>query len=432
MTRLFNEDKIISAVMSLPTPKLSRRNFLRGLGVTLALPAFESLHTGNLVASPETNPRRLVCVGNHLGFWPGGFFPKSSGPDYETSLTLGPVERHRNDFTVFSNLDHDIKGGHSAVHSFLSGVRKSEAAGFPAKNMTIDQAAAEFSGSAARYPSITAGIGGGTDMCWNRSGVNIPPISNPARLFDALFVNADKASLARERVRLLHRASVLDALRESAKTLGGKLNATDRDKLDQYLTSVREVEQRLRMSKEWLDRPKPDSPIDPVLDEDRMQIEEMPLIYDLLVLALQTDSTRVATFEIPLGFRTTDLNVGSYHGLSHHGKAEGRLAQLQIVETYLMTQFARFLDRLKEAQLLDHTLVILGSGMGNAHTHSNRDVPVILAGGGIVHQGHLICPEEKHKRVPLCNLWLSSLQWFGMEIESFGRSASTFSPMQLV
>ena len=353
--------------MSLPTPKLpelSRRHFLRGLGVSLALPAFESLHTGYLAAVPEANPKRMVCVGNHLGFWPGGFFPKAAGPDYETSLSLRPMERHRKDFTVFSNLDHDVKGGHSAVHSFLSGVRKSEAAGFPTKNMTLDQVAAEFCGSVARYPSITAGIGGGTDMCWNRSGVNIPPIGNPARLFEALFVNADKAGLARERMRLLHRGSVLDALRESAITLGGNLNATDRDKLDQYLTSVREVEQRLQMSREWLGRPKPVSPIDPVLDEDRMQIEEMPLIYDLLVLALQTDSTRVATFEIPIGFKTTELNVGSYHGLSHHGKAEGRLAQLQIVETYLMTQFARFLDRLKEARLLDHTLGYFGKRYG--------------------------------------------------------------------
>lgn len=268
-------------------------------------------------------------------------------------------------------------------------------------------------------------------MSWTRSGVNIPPVSNPARLFEALFVNSDKASVEKERKVLLHRSSVLDALRDSAKNLGGKLNATDKDKLDQYLTSVREVEQRLQLSKEWLDRPKPQSPIGRILDEDRMQIEEMPLMYDLLVLALQTDSTRVATFEIPLGFQTTDLEVDSYHGLSHHGKDEGRLDQLKTVETYLMTQFGLFLDRVKEAKLLDDTLIVLGSGMGNAHTHSNRDLPILLAGGGLEHQGHLICPEEKGKRVPLSNLWLSALQWFGMDIERFGRSTGTFSPMEV-
>jgi len=411
---------------------IDRRHFLKGLGVVLALPAFESLNTGFAATTASANPRRLVCVGNHLGFWPGGFFPKTSGRDYQTSLTLGPIERHRKDFTLFSHLDHGIGGGHKAVHSFLSGVKKSESAGFAEKNMTFDQVAAEYSGSRTRYPSITAGIGGGTDMCWTRSGVNIPPVSNPARLFDALFVNSGKDALEQERKRLLHRSSVLDALRDSARNLGGKLNAEDRDKLDQYLTSVREVEQRLQLSKEWLDRPKPPSPIDRVLDEERMQIEEMPLIYDLLVLALQTDSTRVATFEIPLGFQTTELQVGSYHGLSHHGKEEGRLEQLKTVETYLMKQFGLFMDRIKEAKLLDDTLIVLGSGMGNAHTHSNRDLPILLAGGGLDHQGHLVCPEEKGKRVPLSNLWLSSLQWFGMDIERFGRSTGTFSPMDIV
>ena len=419
--------------MNLPFDgRMDRRHFLKGLGVVLALPSFESLSPRLAASTTANSPRRLVCVGSHLGFWPGGFFPETTGKEFKPSLTLEQIERHRGDFTVFSHLDHGLSGGHKGVHSFLSGVKKEESAGFPEKNMTIDQAAAEFSGSRTRYPSITAGLGDGTDMCWTRSGINIPPVSNPARLFDALFVNSDKASLEAERQRLLHRGSVLDALRESARALGGKLNAADRDKLDQYLTSVREVEQRLQMSKEWLDRPKPESPIDHVFDEERMHIEEMPLLYDLLVLALQTDSTRVATFEIPMGFQTSELEVGSYHGLSHHGKEEGRLNQLQVVEAYLMKQFGHFVDRLKEAKLLDDTLVVMGSGMGNAHTHSNRDLPVLLAGGGLNHQGHLVCPEEKGKRVPLSNLWLSSLQWFGMDIERFGRSTGTFSPMNLV
>ena len=410
---------------------IDRRHFLKGLGVALALPAFESFNTGFAASAKSASARKLVCVGSHLGFWPGGFFPEASGKDYRTSQTLKPIDRHREDFTVFSNLDHDLNGGHSAVHSFLSGVKKSESGGFAEKNMTIDQAAAEFSGSSARYPSITAGIGGGTDMCWTRSGVNIPPVSNPARLFEALFVNADKASIQKEQERLRHRGSVLDALRDSAKSMGGKLNAPDRDKLDQYLTSVRDVEKRLQMSQEWLDRPKPKASIKPIRDEERMQIDEMPLMYDLLVLALQTDSTRVATFEIPMGFKTSELDLDSYHGLSHHGKEEGRLEQLRTVETYLMTQFGGFLDQLKEAGIFNDTLVVHGSGMGNAHTHSNKDLPLLIAGGRLDHQGHLICPEEKGKRIPLSNLWLSSLQWFGLEVEQFGRSTGTFSPMEI-
>ena len=413
------------------TSFIDRRHFLRGLGMALALPAFESLNVGFAVAAPSVTPRRLICIGNHLGFWPGGFFPTAEGRDYVISKTLAPLQAHRGDFTVFSHLDHNSKGGHDAVHSFLTGVKKEESAGSPEKNISIDQVAAEHVGSATRYPSITAGIGEGTDMCWNRAGVNLPPVNNPARLFEALFVEASAGAKASERERLSNRASVLDALRESAKQLGGNLDAADRGKLDQYLTSVRDVERRLKISEAWMDKPKPKSPIDPVNNEERMQIEEIPLFMDLMTLALQTDSTRVATFEVPLQFHTNDLNVGSYHGLSHHSKQEGLLTQLQIVEKYLVTQFAHLFGKLKESGLMDSTLVVIGSGMGNASNHSNRDLPVLLAGGGLKHQGHLVCPAEEHKRIQLSNLWLSTLQWFGVERERFGRSTGTFSPMKI-
>lgn len=416
----------MNVISELLQARVNRRHFLQGAGVALSLPFLESS-----MVYGATNPRRLVCVGNHLGFWPGGFFPEQSGKDYETSLSLKYIDSHRDDFTIFSNLDHGTGGGHSGVHVFLSSIRKEEAAGFPEKNMTLDQVAAEHVGSTTRFPSITAGLGGGTDMVWTRSGVNVAPINNPARIFQALFVQNDAATQSAERRTLSNRGSVLDALLASAKTLDGQLNAADRGKLDQYLTSVRDVERRLQMSREWLDKPKPESPIEPVEDLERMQIEEMPLFYDLLTLALQTDSTRVATFEIPLGFKTSELNLGGYHGLSHHGKDEGRLKDLQIVEKYLLTQFARFLDRLKEAKVFDDTLIVLGSGMGDGSRHSNRNLPVILAGGGLKHQGHLVCPDEAHKRIPLSNLWLSVLQWFGVERDSFGKSTGTFSAMEI-
>ncbi|GDY20314.1 hypothetical protein LBMAG56_16590 [Verrucomicrobiota bacterium] len=399
--------------------------------MALALPAFESLNVGFAATAVSATPRRLICIGNHLGFWPGGFFPTAEGRDYAISKTLAPLQAHRGDFTVFSHLDHNSKGGHGAVHSFLTGVKKEEAAGFPEKNISIDQVAAEHVGAATRYPSITAGIGEGTDMCWNRAGVHIPPVNNPARLFEALFVEASAGAKASERERLSNRASVLDALRESAKQLAGNLDAADRSKLDQYLTSVRDVERRLKMSEAWLGRPKPKSPIDAIKDEERKQIEEIPLFMDLMTLALQTDSTRVATFEVPLGFHTQDLDVGGYHGLSHHSKAEGLLTQLQVVENYLMTQFAHLFGKLKEARLMDSTLVVIGSGMGNASNHSNRNLPVLLAGGGLKHQGHLVCPEDERKRIQLSNLWLSTLQWFGAERERFGRSTGTFTPMKI-
>ena len=268
-------------------------------------------------------------------------------------------------------------------------------------------------------------------MCWNRAGVHVPVVSNPARLFQSLFVEATAGEKAIERQRLSNQASVLDALRESTKQMSGSLSAADRGKLDQYLTSVRDVERQLHMSEAWLGKPKPKPPIAEVAEAERQQIEEMPLFMDLMTLALQTDSTRVATFEVPGGFHSTELGVGSYHGLSHHGKHEGALTQLQIVEKYLITQYAHLLGKLKEAGLMDSTLVVIGSGMGDASSHHNHDLPVILAGGGLKHQGHLACPAEAGKRVPLCNLWLSVLHWFGVERQRFGRSTGTFSPMKI-
>jgi hypothetical protein len=408
---------------------LERRRFLQGAGLSLALPFFESRA---FAASQTVRSKRILAIGNHLGFYPGAFFPEQAGMDYRSSPTLKNIEKHRKDFTVFSNLDDGAHGGHSGVHAFLSGgIRKEESGGFPEKNISLDQVAAEHCGSTARFPSITAGLREGTDMCWTRTGVRIPPVNNPARLFEALFVQSSKAERDVERKRLGHRGSVLDALRDSAKSLHGNLNNADRDKLDQYLTSVRDVERRLQMSEAWLDKPKPKPGIDPIADEERMHIEELPLFFDLLTLALQTDSTRVATFEIPMGFTTSDLdNVTSgYHGLSHHSKGENKLEQLKVVEDYIFTQVNRLFDGLQEAKIFNDTLVVMGSGMSDGSQHSNKDLPVLLAGGGLKHQGHVVSPADKHKRVPLSNLWLSSLQWFGVERERFGKSSGTFSQM---
>jgi len=413
--------------MNVSSDLMNRRTFLTGAGVALLLPRLESLGE----VTNRESPRRLVCIGNHLGFYPGNFFPRQAGKDYVPTSTLKPLAGHRNDLTVFSNLDHELNGGHKAVQGFLTSIKKEEAAGFPEKNISLDQAAAEHVGSSTRFPSINTGIERGTDMCWTRAGVHVPPINNPATLFRGLFVNSPQSAREVERTRLKHRSSVLDALRDSASVLGRSLNAADRDKLDQYLTSVRDVERRLQMSKEWLDRPKPRSPIDEVLDEERQHIDEVALLYDLLALALQTDSTRVATLETGLGFRTTELDLGSYHGLSHHSKSDDRIGQLQIVEAFLTTKLSNFISQLKEAQIFDETLIVFGSGMSDGSIHSNRNLPVLLAGGGFKHQGHVICPAEQPNRVPLSNLWLSVLQWFGVESDRFGRSTGTFSPMKI-
>ena len=163
---------------------LNRRQFLQGTGIALSLPAFESFAV--VTATADKSPRRILAIGNHLGFHPLAFFPETAGADYASSATLTNIEKHRKNFTVFSNLDHDTHGGHSGVNAFLTGIRKEESGGFPEKNVSLDQVAAEHSGSASRFPSITAGLAEGTDMCWTRTGVRIPPVNNPARLFQAV------------------------------------------------------------------------------------------------------------------------------------------------------------------------------------------------------------------------------------------------------
>ncbi len=408
---------------------LNRRRFLQGTGSALALPGLESF--GSEGKAITSQPKRLVCVGNHLGFYPGHFFPDIAGKDYVPTSTLKPLEMHRDDITVFSHLDHGLNGGHKAVQGFLTSIKKEEASGFPEKNISLDQLAAEHVGSETRFSSINTGIEKGTDMCWTRAGVHVPPINNPSTLFRGLFVDLPKGSIESEHVRLSRRGSVLDALSDSAHALDRTLSAADHHKLEQYLTSVRDVERRLQMSKAWLDRPKPASPIDEVLDEERQHIDEVALLYDLMALALQTDSTRVTTLETGLGFRTSELNLGSYHGLSHHGKSEDRIGQLQIIDAFLVTKLSDFISQLKEAQIFDSTLIVFGSGMSDGSVHSNRNLPVLLAGGGCEHQGHIVCPSAQHERIPLSNLWLSVLHWFGVDADHFGRSTGTFSPMRL-
>ena len=419
--------------------QVDRRHFLRGAGISLALPTLASLAPRQLsAAKPAAVPKRLVCIGNSLGYWPGGFFPTVAGQNYQTTQSLKFIDHHREKFTVFSNLDDDATGGHSGVGTFLSGIKIQEAGGFPEKNMTLDQRAAEHVGSATRYPSLVTGLGEGADLCWNRSGVRIPPITNPARLFEALFVQADESVRKSQRYRIGQDASIIDALLANARSVKGRLNRADRNKLDQYLTSVRDVEKQLQMSEVWVDQPKPKPSIEPILDTGQTHLECIPLFYQLMALALQTDSTRVTSLETPVRLTLTGLTEMGYHGLSHHGKDPGRLKELAKVEAYLLKHFAGFLDQISDVvaeddkSLLDHTLVVFGSGMGNGSTHSNKHLPVVMAGGGVQHRGHLVSPDrDGADKIPLSNLWLSALQWFGLETGRFGKSTGTFSLMNL-
>lgn len=430
------------------TKKLDRRAFLKGTGVAMALPFFESMWPLPLqsvgaaaTTSPSGAPMRMVCIGNPLGLMPDSFFPESEGTDYPLSDLLRPIARHRKDFTVFSNLDHDISGGHSAVHAFLSGIKDQDASDWPEGNISVDQRAAEYVGANTRYSSlvISTGSGDGDLQCklsWTRNGVNVPPVNKARDLFKALFVQDDPQLLAKRRSAYDVNESILDAVNSQAKILSRQLGKADQEKLDEYLNSVREVERKLGMSREWLHKPKPIVDLDEPREGDLTYT--VPAFYDLLALALETDSTRVASLGVPGNVNTADLGlVGSYHGFSHHGKAEKLRQGLLVIEKFQMEQMGRFLDRLKSIQepdgqsLFDRTMVLMGSGMGNGSSHSNKKLPLLLAGGGFKHGEHKMYPTENHKRVPLCNLYGSMLQRFGLEIDKFNKGSGTLTGFEV-
>ncbi|MCI0535132.1 MAG: DUF1552 domain-containing protein [Verrucomicrobiales bacterium] len=425
--------------MNNTSPLINRRFFLRSAGVTLALPLLESLShralgAGLAVGSQAgaavgaARPKRLVCVGNSFGFHPPSFFPKNAGRDYDLTHLLEPIAPHRQDLTLFSGLDHGVKGGHFAIHAFLSGVRADNAKAMPEGNISLDQRAAETVGGATRFPSLTigeeGGFHGGPMMCWTRSGMRVPPIAGPRELFRKLFISdsaSDRAATA-DRFRL--KGSILDAVHGDAKSLERRLGKRDQEKLDEYFTSVRDVERQLELGKQWANVPKPQ----PGMTEpaNTRVVSDLPVLYDLMALALQTDSTRIATLELD----------GGYHGLSHHGQLPDRIDSLVKLERNQMEQFARFLAKLKSLKdgdktLLDNTMVLFGSGMGNAATHVNTNLPVILAGGGFKHGDFKAYPQSGRGRTQLCNLYLTLLQRFGVETDRFGLSTGTLSGLEV-
>ncbi len=419
----------------------NRRAFLKSAGICIALPGMESLTARKAVASTSSPPMRMVCIGNEFGMYPGAFWPEKTGKDYETTALLEPLQQHRPNMTLFSHLDHGLKGGHFAVHTFLTGVKSSEARGMPGGGISLDQRAAEHMGSRTRFPSLTigseSGLHGGPMMSWTRTGTRVPPITGPRELFQALFVEDTPTQKVRAEDRIDLQSSILDAVLGDAKALKRRVSRIDRQKLDEYLTSVRDVESKLRLDRQWQQVAKPDAPIDEPANLGLTN--DLPALYDLIALALQTDSTRVATLEIGGSFAASDLGIRKgYHSLSHHGKVQESIDLLVQIETYQMKQFAAFLDKLSNLQepqadgsLLDHCMVLFGSGMGNANSHTNFDLPIILAGGGFRHGEHKSFPSQNHQRVPLCNLYLSMLQRFGVETENFSSSTGTLTGLDL-
>jgi hypothetical protein len=415
---------------------LQRRQFLRSAGITLALPMLESLGA----AVPATK-RRMVCICAPLGFHLENFIPQHRGRDYVESPYLELVKEFRQDMTVISGLAHAGMGSsfaHQASASFLTGIPGAGRPGFR-NAISLDQLAAEHIGTQTRFPSLTLTGERAGGLSWTRTGAMIPAESSPAAVFAMLFL-AGTAEQTRQQMQGLEDGrSILDDVAAQAKSLAHGLGARDKEKLDEYLTSVRELEQRMVSDQSWAGKAKPKVNVPPPKDiaNPADLIGKTRLLFDLTHLALETDSTRLITIMLAGGTSAPPIegvNLG-HHDLSHHGKDPGKLAQLKRVESEIMRTMAGLLGKLKQStdadgtRLLDSTSVFLSSNLGDASSHSTKNLPVLLAGGGFRHGQHLAFDPESPP--PLCNLFVSMLQRMGIEKDQFSTSTGTLTGLEM-
>jgi len=415
---------------------LSRRRFLSGAGAFLALPilgSFTPVFGREKAAAP---PQRMLLISNNLGVLPTQFFPTQTGRGYAASPYLATLAAFRDDFTVFSGLSHpDVVGGHSTENCFLTAARGPTKSGFR-NEISLDQFAAEKLGQVTRLPTLNLGVNidkANRSLSWTRDGVLLPAEDSASALFRRMFLQGNPAEVARQLHRLEERGSILDTLLDDTKRYARDLDGADRTRLDQYLTSVREVEDRLRTAQEWEMRPKPktDREMPTDITDRQLFFAKFDLMLSMAQLAFESDSTRIVTlmvdaFATPVFKLHPDQNTtDGYHNLSHHGQSVEKVRQLKDADQQQMTLLAKVLGRLTEhregdQRLLDRTMVLFGSNMGDANTHDNTNLPILLAGGGFKHGQHLAFRRDQN--TPLCNLYISMLQKMGVEADAFGSS----------
>ncbi len=437
------------------TSRISRRHLLKGAGVAMALPLLDGMVPVRAADEKALRPRRSIFIslpdGVHVRAWQ----ITEAGPKYKLSQSLAPLEKHRARITPISGLHH-TGGGHSPA-SFLTGGRTGRKFG-----ISIDQVMVKAIDGQTRFPSLEIG---GDAHAYNADGIQLPNEKSPSRIFERFFTEP-AGGIARQRRNLERRGSVLDAVLDDARSFGTQLGQQDRGRLEDYLTSVREVEIRVERSNQWLDKPRPQ--IEPKVAEKLNRDpsaagglgEYMRLMYDIIVLAFQTDVTRVVSFS------TGQENSGSVspeigittgrHGLSHKQNEE-----LVRSDTYNVELFSGFLDRLVEVRdaggpLIDTTMALFGSHMSNGSTHVTANLPFVLAGGtelGLRHGSHIdfnkvgkpefayelekegsqhlngICRVPVNSRAPHSNLLLTMAQKMGAPIDRFNNSTGRLNDL---
>ncbi len=432
-------------------PALSRRKFLRGAGTLLSLPlldamspVFAGVAKSAAGVTPGGKPRRMFGICNNLGLLPEHFFPKESGRGYALSPYLEALKEHRDRFTVFSGVSHpEVDGGHPADNCFLTAAPHPGSAGFK-NTISLDQYIGERIGHLTRFPSLTLGVNvqqGLRSLSWTGSGVLIPCEEKAADVFARMFLQGTRDEAEAQVRKLETGQSILDAVAGQAKDLQRTVGARDRERLDQYFTSVRDLEQRMQMSREWERQPKPKVsapvPLDPA--SPKAYMDKVKLMYDMVRLAFETDSTRSISLMLDsvnspaIEFGEVKTSDG-YHNLSHHGKSKEKLAQLKNIDEWHMKLLAELFSGLQAVKedgdtLLDRTMILYGSNLGNANTHVTTNMPTIFAGGGFKHGQHLAF--DRQHNYPLPNLFVSMLQRMGLETDKFASATGTMRGLEM-
>jgi hypothetical protein len=449
---------------------LSRRHFLRGVGTAMALPLLGAMTPLRAAAAGNaTKPRRSVFVYIPNGVNGMTWQVTKPGRAYELSASLRPLEKHRDAFTVFSGLHHPngLGQAHVCADTWLTGAKiDAQSARQYHNTISCDQLMAAVTSEHTRFASLELSISSGTGqpnnsttLAFSRDGVPLPAEDNPRNVFDRLF-GEEAGGVATQRKSLTKRRSVLDAVLDEANSMRRNLAADDRTKLDEYLHSVRDVEQRTQRLDAWLDKPKPKvdgGPFHRNVSKEQAG-EYYRTMFDLIVLALRTDMTRVVTYMSGSegnGLAIPEIGITqSRHQLSHHGGDKDVLSRLAKSDAFIMQQFAYFLDRLRDEldggePLLDRTMVLFGSGMSYGHSHSNSNLPILLAGGsglGLKHGQHIdynkpkggdykldydewlnLCGKPKDAKARLSNVMLTMLQKMEVPAEHFVDSIAPIS-----
>ncbi len=427
--------------MTFHTNSTTRRSFLRVGSTVMALPFLETFATA--ASTAKAPPKRMIFLGGGFGFTKDTFYPKEAGQFSEIGLTegLSPLKRHQNDFTLVSNLTNlGATDPHGGSVSYLTGAN---VAGTPGKrfhnSISCDQLAAEHLGKETRFASLSlsaheedggqnSGHGAGLSLSWDESGKPIPGINEPIQLFQTLFANPGDS---REELdaRLKKKQSILDLVRVNGGGMKRTLSKSDQEKLDEYFTGVRQVEKGLERQAKWADIPKPDAPFDAPGDGLTGE-EQIHMMYDMIIIALQTDASRVVSYRQPVCSVLEGMGIAlRAHSLSHYGFSEPRTLASRQRDKKCSALFGHFLDRLKEARdidgsrLYDHCVVSYGTNLRSGHELKN--LPALVSGGGakrIKHGRHIQLPKQD---TPLANYWLTLMQETGVPIDHFSHSTGT-------